>query len=101
MGLDVSVCDRRFSGQIQHVLQGLRSLGCHKADQLHMLTSAQLMSAGISLHSLKLLQATVVAAELMAAGDNALPSQIRIISRLVEDKASRDVAFRLSVNLTE
>jgi hypothetical protein len=100
MGLDISVCDTRFSGQIQHVLDGLRKLGCDRADKFYMLTSTQLASAAITLHSLKLLQTTVVAMEKIASGDNAPPSQIRIICKLLEDKASRDVAFKLSVNLT-
>jgi hypothetical protein len=97
MAMEVSVCDRQFSGQVQQVLQALRKLGCDKANTLYILTPADLASAAINMHSLKTLQMT--APTVVFAAENKDAPQARIVNKLLEDKSSRDVAFKLSVNL--
>ena len=99
MALRVSVGDRQFSGQLQQVLEALRRAGHDKANTLYILTPAELVAAGLSLHTLKLLAATsVAAAPVLAEGAEATPPP-RLITRLLEDKASHDVAFKLGVDL--
>ena len=93
MALEVSVRDGQFSGQVQHVMDGLRKLGCDKADKLHMLTAADLASAAITLHALRLLLTTF---PMQLAAD--LPA-CPVIIKFLQDSASKDVAFKLSVNL--
>jgi hypothetical protein len=93
MALDVSVRDGQFSGQVQHVMEGLRKLGCDKADKLHMLTIADLASVAITLNALRLLL-TTFPAQLVAD-----VSRMPVITKFLQDSASQDIAFKLSVNL--
>jgi len=92
MALDVSVRDGQFSGHVQHVMEGLRKLGCDKADKLHMLTVADLASAAISMAALRLLLTTF---------PPGLPdgARVAVMTKFLEDKSTHDVAFKLSVNL--
>jgi len=101
MTLGVSVSDRQFSGQIQQVLQALRRAGCTKANTLYILTPAELIAAGLSVHLLKMLSATSVGAVAVpaGAGGEPPPPPPRLITRLLEDKASNDVAFKLGFDL--
>lgn len=94
MAIELSVCDSRFSGQLQQVLQGLRRLGCDKANTMYILTVADMASAALTVHSLKLLRATAPPVHFDAES-----KPVPIINKLLEDMASRDVAFKLSVNL--
>jgi hypothetical protein len=99
MAQRVSVSDRQFSGQIQHVLECLRRIGCDKANTLYILTPAELVAAGISLPVLKMLSTTSVGVPALAEGGEPTPPP-RLVSRLLEDKASHDIAFKLGVDLS-
>jgi len=100
MALRVSVGDRQFGGQIQQALELLRRAGCDKANTLYILTPAELVAAGLSLHLLKMLSTTVVGSvPALAEGAEPAPPP-RLISRLLEDKASHDIAFKLGVELS-
>ena len=95
----VSVSDPQFSGHIQQVLLALRRAGCSKANTLYILTPAELIASGLSLHTLKILAATSIGAVAVAVGaDDAVP-RAKLVSRLLEDKESHDIAFKLGVDL--
>ena len=98
MALRVSASDRQFSGQIQQVLESLRRIGCDKANVLYILTTSELVAAGISLPVLKLLSSTSVGVPALAAGGEPTPPT-RLVTRLLEDKASHDIAFKLGVDV--
>ncbi|HZP67702.1 MAG TPA: hypothetical protein VFB32_15470 [Rudaea sp.] len=95
----VSVCDRQFSGQIQQVLQSLRRAGCHKANTLYILTPSELIAAGLSLHMLKVLGSIGIRSAAVAVGAGESAPTARLVMRLLEDKASHDVAFKLGADL--
>ena len=99
MALAISVFDKRFSGQLQQALQELRRAGCAKANTLYILTPAQLSAGGLTLHMLKVLASTSVGTVAIAVGAADAPQPPRIVARLLEDKASHEIAFQLGVDL--
>ena len=95
----VSVCDRRLSGQVQQALQGLLRGGHTKANVLYILSASELTVSGLSLHLLRVLASTTLASTAAAVVGGEPPAPTRLVARLLEDKASHDVAFKLGADL--